>query len=150
MSQPDGFLQQLRVCGRPVFDAHAVAIAYLYGSRAAGRSTPLSDVDIAIVTSGSLPPRERLRLELALEVELAAAMGSGLEFDVRAINDAPLDVKGTVLTSGRLLYSRDDARRVEFEEHTRDLYFDFLPVLDFHREAFFARQRRQLREKGLL
>jgi predicted nucleotidyltransferase len=108
----------------------------------------LSDVDVAVVTDEELLPRERLRLELTLETALAAI--SGGDFDVRIINDAPLAVKGTVVQSGTLLYARDEAVRVEFEAMVRDLYFDFLPVVHYHRRAYFTTQRAALRERGLL
>lgn len=63
------------------------------------------------------------------------------DFDVRIINEAPLSVKGTVLETGKLLYCADEVFCVRFESRTRNLYFDFLPVLRFHTRAYLARQR---------
>jgi hypothetical protein len=40
--------------------------------------------------------------------------------------------------------------RVDFEASTRDIYFDFLPVLRFDRQAYFDAQHTALKEKGLL
>jgi uncharacterized protein len=131
-----------------IFSPHPVALAWLYGSQATGRATPLSDIDVALVTEGELPPRERLRLELTLETELAAACSG--QFDVRIINNAPLAVRGTVVQTGVPIYVRDDAFRVRFESRARKLYLDFLPVVRFHRKAFFAAQRAALKERGLL
>ena len=115
------------------------ALAYLHGSVAAGTSTPLSDVDIALVVSRLLPTRERLRLELGTESKLGNALAG--DFDVRVIDDAPLAVKGKVVQDGILLYARDEETRIDFEATVRDRYFDFLPVLRLHQEAYFAAQR---------
>jgi len=46
---------------------------------------------------------------------------------------------------GILLYSGDEAARVEFETRTRDEYFDYQPIARRLREAYFA----DLRQRGL-
>lgn len=130
----------MRACLSQVFSSHPVALAYLYGSVAAGRATPLSDVDIALVlVDGQYDPSKRLALELKIEDEIAQACGIG-EIDVRAINDAPLMVRGEVVTNGILLFSRDEVFRVDFETSTRSEYFDFLPVAILHQKAYIERR----------
>jgi predicted nucleotidyltransferase len=141
-------LDQLCGAAEVVFGSRPVALAYLHGSQASGHATPLSDVDVAIVTEGEMPPRDRLRLELTLETALVAALGR--DVDVRVINHAPLAVRGKVVQTGVLLYVRDDTIRVNFETTVRDAYFDFLPVLRYHRAAYFASQRALLTERGIL
>jgi len=126
----------------------SIRLAYLYGSQVTGQATPLSDVDIAIVLDKPLPARERLRLELRLETDLADYCGG--EFDVHVINEAPLAVKGRVVQTGKILYARDDAARIAFETATRRAYFDFLPVLEKLRRAYFAAQGEELQRRGLL
>ena len=59
--------------------------------------------------------------------------------DVRVINEAPLMVRGEVVTNGILLYSRNEVFRVAYETSTRSEYFDFMPTAVLHREAFFDR-----------
>ena len=115
----------------------AVSLAYLFGSAASGHLTPLSDVDIALVTDPQLPPRDRLRLELAAADALAQHCGLD-NADVRVINEAPVMLRGQVVTDGRLLLARDEVARVEFETRTRSEYFDFSPVAEQLRKAFFA------------
>jgi predicted nucleotidyltransferase len=141
-------LDQLHGAAEAIFSPRPVALAYLYGSQASGQATPLSDVDVAIVTERQLSARDRLRLELTLETALAAVVRH--EVEVRVINHAPLLVRGTVVQTGILLYARDDAARVTFETAVRAAYFDFLPVLRYHRAAYFASQRALLRERGIL
>lgn len=138
------FVETLKGTAESVFAAHPVALAYLYGSRATGRYTRLSDVDVAIVTREALSPRERLRLELTLEPDLHDAVGE--DFDVRVINDAPISVRGRVLQTGKRLYVAGDAVRIRFEEETRRLHFDFLPFLQRQQEEYFAARRADLGE----
>ncbi len=129
-----------------ILDNRPVMLAYLFGSVVDGTALPSSDVDIALVLEPgcNLSPYDRMKMEfdIATEVEKRCKVN---EVDVRSIDSAPLIVKGTVLTEGVLLYSRDEEFRVEYEIYTRKMYFDFQPVARMMREEFF----RQLREGGL-
>jgi len=128
-----------------------VMLAYLYGSVADGHPLPCSDVDIALVLrpDNRLSSYERtiMELDIAAQVEDRCDIR---EADVRSIDVAPLTVQGHVLTDGLLLYSRDEAFRVHYEVYTRKMYWDFQPVEEMMRGAFFARMEADLRRKGLL
>ena len=124
---------------------YPVTLAYLFGSAATGQMTPSRDVDISLVldeSPASIPGR--LKLELALEAEIAERCGLG-QADVRIINDAPLVLRGQVGTDGALLFARNHESRIDFETHTRADYFDFLPTAESARNAFFT----DVRERGL-
>ncbi len=121
-----------------------VSLAYLYGSAATGRTTPFSDVDIALVVDPGLTPRERLKLVLGLAVDLADHCGLA-NADVRIINEAPLVFRGRVVTDGILVYARSEGERIDFETAVRAEYFDYLPIHRRLQDAFFA----DLRERGL-
>ena len=138
------FVERLKANIGSILEPYPIRLAYLYGSAAAGNSTPFSDVDIALVADRELVPRERLKLMLEIEVELADQCDIH-DADVRIINDAPLVFRGRVACDGILLYARDEATRIEFETTTRDAYFDYLPVHRKLQEAFFA----DVRERGL-
>jgi predicted nucleotidyltransferase len=73
-----------------------------------------SDVDFALVSSKKLSPKERLELELKIEVDLSDFCNI-TNPDVRIINDAPLVIKGKIVQQGVLIYCNNEARRVEFE-----------------------------------
>ncbi len=121
---------------------HPVDAAYAYGSAARGTMTPLSDVDIALVLTSPVPPYERLKLELAIQGEIETVSGL-CPVDVRAINSAPLMVKGRIVQQGVLLYERDRVHRIAFEVATRKRYYDFAPVALRLRDAFLERVRRE-------
>jgi predicted nucleotidyltransferase len=125
-----------------VLAEYPVDVAYVFGSVARGTVMPFSDVDVALVLSAVLPPYERLILEL--EIGAAIEDASGLRgLDVRAINEAPLLVRGEVVQEGIRLYERDRARRVTFELETRKRYFDFEPVARRLQAAFLDKIHRE-------
>lgn len=104
-----------------------LAAAYVFGSAATGTSTPLSDVDVALLfRDPALDPLSRRTVVSTVAGELARTF-EGLPFDVRDLEDLPLALQGRVLTQGRLVLDADPSRRVVFEVRTRMLYFDFLP-----------------------
>ncbi len=73
--------------------------------------------------------------EFPLENTLVC-LGKGALSDVRVVNEAPIALRGELVTEGILLYSADESERVEFERRARREYFDFLPVLVRLRESY--------------
>lgn len=104
----------------------SVAAAYLHGSVARGRTTPLSDVDVALVLNPDIPGRERLRLRLRVVDGLQRAL-SGRDFDVVILEEVPVAIAGRIVGEGALVFERDAVRRVAVEVATRMAYHDFLP-----------------------
>lgn len=117
---------------------YPVMLAYLFGSVVDGSATPFSDIDIALVLEPglNLTPYERMHLEFNIAAELERRCNVQ-EADVRSVDSAPMTVQGLVLSEGVLLYSRDEEFRVEYEIRTRKRYFDFSPVIEMMRAAFF-------------
>jgi hypothetical protein len=101
-------------------------------------------VDVALLVDGDLSPLEMLKIALRVQLDLADQAGVS-KADVRIINDAPLVLRGRVVSDGLLIYARDERERVEFETATRLRYFDYQPVHKRLQDAFFA----NLRERGL-
>lgn len=63
-----------------------VIFATLFGSRAAGRSRPDSDWDIAVFLDERLDKHERFRVHR----EIVAALAPAIDCDVVVLNDAPI------------------------------------------------------------
>jgi len=118
-------LERLTAVLGPILSDSQVYLAYLYGSAARGENTPLSDLDIAVLVEAELKPLERLDLEMRLELVLELAGFS--QADVREVSQAPIIVKGRIITEGKILYCRNEGLRVEFETRSRSEYLDFLP-----------------------
>ncbi len=149
-TEADHTIELLRQHLPDILQDRPVLIAYVYGSVATGCPTPLSDVDIALVLAPQcgLDAYQQFVMELEIEAEIERRCGLQ-NADVRSIDNAPLAVQGRVVTSGQLLYAKDDDFRVAYEVRTRKRYFDFQPVLAMMREAYFARLEADLREKAL-
>ncbi len=97
--------------------------AYLYGSRATGRTHAESDVDVAVWLAGGLS-RDRTDTVLDLTARLADVSGLG-NIEVSVLNWAPLRITGRVLSEGILLFSRDDPARIVWESRMLREFWDF-------------------------
>ncbi len=133
-------VQRLREQMPQILDTRPVQLAYLYGSAAADSTTPMSDIDIALVAGCPLSKSEQLDLELEVQVELAHRVALR-NADVRLVDRAPLALRGQVVSHGILVYVRDEDFRISFETRTRDEYFDFQPLAEAQRNSFFAHIR---------
>lgn len=140
----EALVSDLRAAMPALLRDKPVALAYLHGSAARGQSTPLSDVDIALVVDEAMAPGSQLRLMLSVQRELDDVCGI-VNADVRVINEASLVFQGKVVTDGILIYARTDEGRVAYEETTRLRYFDFLPIHRQLQDAFLA----SIEEQGL-
>jgi predicted nucleotidyltransferase len=120
-----------------------VLAAYLFGSYATGRARPESDVDVAVLLSGT-DEMERFERRLRLMGEVEEALGRR-PADVVVLNDAPPLLAHQVLMHGRLIFERDRAARVEFEVRAGQVYTDLVPMRQFFREALFH----EVKEAGL-
>jgi len=113
-----------------------ISTAYLYGSFLDDTFNKFSDIDIALVLR-DLPDKHQ---QIQLEMRITALLDQRFKkpFDIRTINNAPLKVKGEVVTHGKLIYCIDEAFRVSFETYVRDRYFDFLPTLNSMRKDYLS------------
>jgi hypothetical protein len=84
--------------------------AFVFGSRAEGRATPVSDLDVA-AWWGTDPPAP-------WEVFL------GGNVDLLVLDSAPLELAGRVAQDGVLLFDDDPPARVEWQATTRKIYLD--------------------------
>lgn len=114
-----------------------VLLAYLFGSQASGLAFTSSDLDFAVLlkegnTKYYLKKEKELTLKL-LELSL------GKEIDVVLLNVAGIELVYKVVTGGKLLLSRDDLLRVNFEEGAILDYFDIKPFLDEYSEHLYER-----------
>jgi predicted nucleotidyltransferase len=115
--------------------APPVAFAYVYGSLLEDR--PFHDVDVAVyldMVDEQGMGRFALKLAVDLEKSLFERCNRTLPVDVRVLNQAPLGFRYHVFR-GKLLFSRDEALRVQEVARTVGRYLDLEPL-----------QRRALKE----
>lgn len=97
-----------------------IAFAYLFGSMATGKTTPLSDVDIAVYLTEGDPPAKRLELI----GDLCDRLGTD-RLDLVILNTAPPGLRARVVRSKRVLAERLPTERHAFESRTFREYMDF-------------------------
>jgi len=111
-----------------------LAAVYLFGSFAAGREGPLSDVDVAVLLAEKVPAGQYDALTIDYYGEVAHALGTG-EVSVVLLNRSSLPLRYEVVRGGRVLLDRLPAERLAFEVRTLDEYMDFKPLLDAYDDA---------------
>lgn len=109
-----------------------VLFAYLFGSLAASRRNPLSDIDIAVFVGNTAGLDE---YRLALFDRLTDALGTA-ELDLVILNAAPLSLAGRILQNRQVLADKIPIRRHAYESLTLRKFFDFR----VKEEAFFMRR----------
>jgi len=113
-----------------------VQFAYVYGSFLKDR---FNDIDIAVHLKEGMSEKEILEFELSEGVELSK--GLGFEIDLRVLNGRKIVFLHQVLRDGKLLFCRDERKRVEFETEVYSRYLDIKYYLDQYNEI---RRRRIL------
>jgi len=110
-----------------------VEAAYLFGSQAEGRVTPLSDVDIALHLRGRNGHLYRVVLTGLMEHLETESV------DLILLDDAPPLLAYQVLAHGQLLFCRDPCRRAAYEAEIVRRYLDFAP-LRAHQHRYLERR----------
>ncbi len=95
-----------------------VVVLWLYGSQAKGNAGPQSDWDLAVAFDPVKLPDpldNRLRPELlALDWQRALGLAEG-QVSVVGINQAPIPLAFAIVDANRVLYCRDEGRRLSEE-----------------------------------
>jgi hypothetical protein len=118
---PAGIGERLAGLGPVLARCRPVVFAYLFGSAARDRLTPLSDIDVAVyLEEGS--DFAGARLEVIRHV--TRHLGTD-EVDVVVLNTAPAALVGRVLLTRRVIADRDPVRRHRFESAALRTFFDF-------------------------
>lgn len=101
-----------------------VRFAFLFGSSVRGRTTPLSDLDLAVYV-GDVSPSRDIRSELASE--LIGALKRN-DVDLVLLNDTPPLLRHRILTQGECFLVRDPLEEQRFFVRTLQEYFDTAPL----------------------
>jgi len=108
-------------------DHDEIVAAYLFGSYAKGHARSDSDIDIGLLLSDNSNVGAMYPIHIAGQLENMT--GTKREMDVRILNNGTLRFLHQVL-KGKLLFCRDDKKRIDFETSTINSYLDFKPFLD--------------------
>ncbi len=112
-----------------------ILFAFLFGSYAKGTQDEKSDIDIAVYLKDE-SILERIPLypsKLAIKIE--KMLDKKKTVDVRILNGSTLRFRSQVLRFGKLLHSKDEKKRIEFETSSLLQYYDFKPHLEMYDAA---------------
>jgi len=101
-----------------------IIAAYLYGSYAKGMEIKESDVDVALLISEQFTQNALYPFKIGGEIEKKLKR----KVDVRILNGASPSFLNQVFKYGKLVYSRDEKKRVSFEVQALRAYLDIKPL----------------------
>jgi len=107
-----------------------VSIAYIFGSEAIGKTTPLSDRDIGIVLKEPATLRDTLALYNSL-YGLFAELYPSQKLDIVFLQTSPIPLQYNAIKEGKILFEQDPRITADYEEYVVDMYLDFKPVLEY-------------------
>lgn len=121
-----------------------VALVYLYGSEALGRSNALSDIDIGVVLRDPTALRrraDRADLHAAVGDCLTAALTPMLnrELDVVLLQTASPVLQFEAINAGRPLFVDDPEFQADYEAAVIRDYLDVRPLVEAHYQAVLER-----------
>jgi predicted nucleotidyltransferase len=108
-------------------DDKDVAVVYLFGSYAKDNVTPLSDIDIAILLDSRVRPADYFDKQLDLLDKISQKLHTD-EVDVVILNQAPSLLAYQVIKIRKVLFCRNEPRRISFEANAIDRYLDEKPM----------------------
>ena len=115
---------------------------YLFGSiLTTSDLSQVEDIDIAFLLKGgeSINAFEKT---IELNTELCQLLNFD-KFDIVILNNAPLPFRYDIIVSGKLIYSKDDELRRDFEDLSSKKYFKFKPSLEHYDKYLKARLTRK-------
>ena len=98
-----------------------VIFAYLFGSLAKGKQSPLADVDIAVYLK-NLEALADYKLDLFLKLSDVLRTS---EIDLVILNTAPISLAGRILQGRRIIIDKEPFKRHIYESLTLREFFDF-------------------------
>jgi len=102
---------------------YRLSLIYLFGSKARGRDSLLSDIDLAVLLEDNKKINLK-KLVLDLIFEFSYAFNSD-KIDLLILNNAGLNIQYTIVSEGKILYQLNEDVRCNYETRAIKLYFDF-------------------------
>jgi predicted nucleotidyltransferase len=112
---------------KPELRKLGVSIVYLFGSRATGRGSQSSDVDIGVVLK---EPMEDTRSSYKILYELFSAIYPSSRLDIVFLDKASLPLRYFAIKDGKIIFEEDPRLTADYENRVINRYLDFKPVLD--------------------
>lgn len=115
-----------------------ITIVYLFGSKATGRGSPLSDIDIGVVLKEVVSGKKHR--DIYHEVyKLFTEMYPPEKLDIVFLQEASLSLQYSAVREAKILFEFDPNITADYEHHVMNQYLDFRPILDYFDKAAMER-----------
>ena len=114
-----------------------ILFAYIFGSYARKEAREESDLDIAIFLKNPRIIEKDPKFEVKLALKIEKIINKPV--DVRVINDKPLTFINQILKHGKVIFSRNENERINFEMKMFSLYSDFHHLMSEYDKKRFER-----------
>lgn len=121
---------------RQVLSGLEIDLGYLCGSFL--KNYEFKDVDVAVLTQKKLTSYEGFRFSMLTARKLEQEIEPRLEFDVKILNTCPISFQYEVISTGKLVFCRDELRRIRYEESVLEEFLDYAETLHWLDERFLA------------
>ena len=110
-----------------------IEVTYIFGSLAQGKTNVLSDIDIAIITDSQQINNKTYRFGYKAEIltDLIKLLKTN-DIDLVILNEANTLLKHRVLHHGKLIYSKNEKKRINFQIDTINKYNNFKQLIKPH------------------
>ena len=110
-----------------------IEAAYIFGSVAQGTNNDLSDIDIAILIDDQQINEGVFRYGYKAEIiaDLIKMLKTS-NVDLVILNEANTLLRHRVLYHGKLIHSKNEKKRIQFQTSTIDKYIDFKEMIKPH------------------
>ena len=115
--------------------SHILVCMYVFGSINSCRSTPLSDIDIAILFDNSIDEKQMDLYENKILNDLSDFFNTE-EIDLIVLIKAPLSIQYGVIKSKSNMYYKDLVKIADYENNIVLKYIDFKKYRDELNDAF--------------
>ena len=106
-----------------LYSRDEVVAGYIFGSYSRGRVRPKGDIDIALLLNDTINSRDYGNIRLSIINALTELLSSD-RIDVTVLNTAPPLLSHEVIKRGMLLFSKDDAKRINYTVAATISYLD--------------------------
>lgn len=116
-----------------------IIAAYLYGSFLYAENP--NDIDIGLLIKENFQPDHLYEIKLARELEkmLKTRYNNFKPIDVRILNHKSLRFLFSIFNNSKVIYSKNDLERCNFEDKIIKQYFDIKPHYDFYDKMRYVR-----------
>lgn len=119
-----------------------IAVVYLFGSKAIGRGTRLSDIDIGVILKNPAFEKDTRAVYQVL-YEIFTEIYPNSKLDIVFLQTAPLALQYSAIKDGKILFEEDPKFTADYVNLLINQYLDFKPVLDFFDQVSMERYAKE-------